>query len=265
MKQYVDLVKRILAEGEDRPDRTGVGTRSIFGHQMEFDLAQGFPLLTLKATHFKSIAHELLWFLDGGTNSRDLEKHGVTIWKEWADTNGGLGPVYGRQWRNWGFGRTKGIDQIAAVVHDIKLNPFSRRHVVSAWNVADLPHMALEPCHVLFQFYVSTDRRLSCHMYQRSADVFLGVPFNIASYALLTHMIAQVTGLSVGKLVISFGDAHLYRSHLDQVNEMLAREERPLPRIELNPEVEDIDDFRYEDIELVGYDPWPAIKAPVAV
>jgi len=264
VKQYVDLVKRILAEGEDRPDRTGVGTRSIFGHQMEFDLTQGFPLLTLKATHFKSIAHELLWFLAGGTNSRDLEKHGVTIWKEWAAEDGSLGPVYGWQWRKWGIG-VRNTDQISQLVRGLKLDPYSRRHIVSAWNVEDLADMALEPCHVLFQFYVSTDKRLSCHMYQRSADVFLGVPFNIASYALLTHMIAQVTGLSVGKLVISFGDAHLYRSHLAQVNEMLAREERPLPRIELNPEVEDIDDFRYEDIELVGYDPWPAIKAPVAV
>lgn len=269
MKQYLDLVDRIMSFGERRPDRTGTGTLSIFGHQMRFDLNTGFPLLTVKAVHTKSLVHELLWFLAGGHNSRDLEAKGVTIWKEWANPETGeLGPIYGKQWRDWGAGAASAgwhYDQIENVIHAIKENPHSRRHIVSAWNVADLPSMALEPCHVMFQFYVSTGGKLSCHMYQRSADVFLGVPFNIASYALLTHMIAQVCGLGVGELVISFGDAHLYVNHLTQVAEMRSRQPLSLPTLELDPRAKNIDDFQYDDITFVGYNPWPAIKAPVAV
>ncbi len=266
MKQYLDLVDRIMSFGERRPDRTGTGTLSIFGHQMRFDLNTGFPLLTVKAVHTKSLVHELLWFLAGGHNSRDLEAKGVTIWKEWANPETGeLGPIYGYQWRGWEAHAGWKIDQIAKVIRDLKVIPHCRSHIVSAWNVEALPTMALAPCHVMFQFYVSMSGKLSCHMYQRSADVFLGVPFNIASYALLTHMIAQVCGLGVGELVISFGDAHLYVNHLTQVAEMRSRQPLSLPTLELNPQVKNIDDFQYDDITFVGYDPWPAIKAPVAV
>ncbi len=264
MRQYLYLLKHVLDHGTKKSDRTGTGTISIFGYQMRFDLEQGFPLVTTKKCHLKSIIHELLWFLQGDTNIRYLKEHGVRIWDEWADGEGNLGPVYGRQWRSWPAGDGLAIDQIAAVVEQIKDNPDSRRLIVSAWNVAELDRMALAPCHILFQFYVS-DGRLSCQLYQRSADIFLGVPFNIASYALLTLMVAQVCGLKPGDFVHTFGDAHLYSNHLEQARLQLAREPRALPVMCLNPEVKDIFAFRYEDFALAGYDPHPAIQAKVAV
>lgn len=264
MHQYLDLLARIRNTGTRKDDRTNTGTLSIFGHQMRFDLAEGFPLVTTKKLHVKSIIHELLWFLQGSTNVRYLREHGVTIWDEWADENGDLGPVYGRQWRAWPTPDGRHIDQIARVVESLKRDPDSRRHIVSAWNVGELDKMALSPCHCLFQFYVA-DGRLSCQLYQRSADVFLGVPFNIASYALLTQMMAQVTGFEPGEFVHTFGDAHLYLTHLDQADQQLKRLPRALPRMEINPEVRSLFDFAYEDFKLVGYDPHPAISAKVAV
>jgi thymidylate synthase len=264
MRPYHDLLRRVLDQGAAKSDRTGTGTLSVFGHQMRFDLAQGFPLVTTKRVHLKSIVHELIWFLAGDTNVRYLRENGVTIWDEWADANGDLGPVYGRQWRSWASPDGRVIDQIAWVQDEIRRNPDSRRLVVTAWNPADLDRMALAPCHCMFQFYVSGGR-LSCQLYQRSADVFLGVPFNIASYALLTHMMAQACGLGPGDFVHSFGDAHLYRNHLDQARTQLAREPRPLPRLALNPGVRSVFDFRYEDVSVEDYDPYPAIRAPVAV
>ncbi|HHN67300.1 MAG TPA: thymidylate synthase [Thermopetrobacter sp.] len=264
MRQYLDLMRRILDEGVRKDDRTGTGTLSVFGHQMRFDLGDGFPLLTTKKLHVRSIFHELLWFLRGDTNIRWLNERKVTIWDEWADENGDLGPVYGAQWRSWPAGDGSTVDQIARVIEEIRTNPDSRRLIVSAWNVADLPKMALPPCHLLFQFHVA-DGRLSCQLYQRSADVFLGVPFNIASYALLTHMIAHVTGLKPGEFVHTLGDAHLYLNHLDQAREQLRRDPRPLPRLRLAREVTDIDDFVFEDFVITGYDPHPHIRAEVAV
>ncbi|MFG1365575.1 thymidylate synthase [Xanthobacter versatilis] len=264
MHQYHDLLRRILNEGVRKDDRTGTGTLSVFGHQMRFDLGEGFPLVTTKKLHLKSIVHELLWFLAGDTNVRYLKDNGVSIWDEWADEKGDLGPVYGHQWRSWPTPEGGVIDQIAQVVSDIRRNPDSRRLIVTAWNPADVPKMALPPCHCLFQFYV-LEGKLSCQLYQRSADVFLGVPFNIASYALLTHMVAQVTGLGVGDFVHTLGDAHLYVNHLEQARAQLERTPRALPRLALNPAVTDLFAFRYEDVEIVGYDPHPAIKAPVAV
>ncbi|MFG1398407.1 thymidylate synthase [Roseixanthobacter pseudopolyaromaticivorans] len=264
MRQYHDLLLRILSEGVRKEDRTGTGTLSVFGHQMRFDLAEGFPLVTTKKLHLKSIVHELLWFLAGDTNIRYLKENGVSIWDEWADANGDLGPVYGHQWRSWPTPEGGVIDQIAQVVSDIKRNPDSRRLIVTAWNPSDVPKMALPPCHCLFQFYVA-DGKLSCQMYQRSADVFLGVPFNIASYALLTAMVAQVAGLKAGDFVHTFGDVHLYSNHVEQAQEQLSRPLRPLPRLVLNPRVRDIFAFRYEDVAIEGYNPHPAIKAPVAV
>jgi thymidylate synthase len=254
----------VLETGVVKRDRTGVGTRSVFGHQMRFNLADGFPLLTTKRLHVKSIIHELLWFLSGDTNVRTLQEHGVRIWNEWADEAGELGPVYGHQWRSWPTPDGGGIDQIARVVAEIRRNPDSRRLIVSAWNVADIERMRLPPCHCLFQFYVA-EGRLSLQLYQRSADIFLGVPFNIASYALLLEMMAQVTGLAVGEFVHTLGDAHLYLNHVEQALAQLGREPRPLPRLRLNPAVNDIFGFRYEDFELAGYDPHPHIAAPVAV
>ena len=264
MQQYLDLLARILEHGGDRADRTGVGTRSIFGHQMRFDLADGFPLVTTKKLHLKSVIHELLWFLAGDTNVDYLRRNGVRIWDEWADAKGDLGPVYGKQWRSWDRPGGGTLDQIAWVEQEIVRNPNSRRLVVTAWNPAEIGDMALPPCHCLFQFYVAGDR-LSCQLYQRSGDVFLGVPFNIASYALLTMMMAQATGLRPGEFVHSFGDVHLYSNHFDQAREQLARNPRPLPRMEINPDVHRIFDFAYEDFALKGYDPHPAIKAQVAV
>jgi thymidylate synthase len=264
MRQYLDLLDRILTRGARKDDRTGTGTLSVFGHQMRFDLAQGFPLVTTKKLHLKSIVHELLWFLAGDTNVRYLREHGVTIWDEWADDRGELGPVYGQQWRSWAAPDGRAIDQMAEVLAEIRRNPHSRRLIVSAWNPADLPRMALAPCHCLFQFYVA-DGKLSCQLYQRSADVFLGVPFNIASYALLTHMVAHVTGHAPGEFIHTFGDAHLYLNHLEQARLQLAREPRALPRLMLNPAVTDLFAFRYEDIVIEGYDPHPLIKAAVAV
>lgn len=264
MEAYHHLLRRILDTGVRKDDRTGTGTLSVFGHQMRFALEEGFPLVTTKKLHLKSIVHELLWFLAGDTNIRYLKENGVTIWDEWADAHGELGPVYGHQWRSWPTPEGGVIDQIAQVVSDIRRNPDSRRLIVTAWNPADVAKMALPPCHCLFQFYV-LEGRLSCQLYQRSADVFLGVPFNIASYALLTHMVAQVTGLKVGDFVHTLGDAHLYTNHLEQAREQLARQPRTLPRLELNPDVTDIFAFRYEDVKIVGYDPHPAIRAPVAV
>ncbi len=264
MKAYHDLLRRVLDEGVRKDDRTGTGTLAVFGHQMRFDLADGFPLVTTKKLHLKSIIHELIWFLRGDTNVRYLQENGVSIWDEWADANGDLGPVYGRQWRSWAAPDGGVVDQIAWVTDEIRRNPDSRRLIVSAWNPADIPKMALAPCHCLFQFFVA-EGRLSCQLYQRSADVFLGVPFNIASYALLTHMMAQVTGLKPGTFVHSFGDTHLYSNHLDQTRLQLSREPRPLPTLRLNPEVKRLEDFRFEDIVIDGYDPHPAIKAPIAI
>ncbi|MCK0208076.1 thymidylate synthase [Starkeya koreensis] len=264
MRQYHELLERVLREGVAKSDRTGTGTLSLFGHQMRFDLAEGFPLVTTKKLHLRSIIHELLWFLAGDTNIAYLKANGVSIWDEWADANGDLGPVYGHQWRSWPDGRGGVIDQIAQVLADIRRNPDSRRLIVSAWNPADVPEMALPPCHCLFQFYV-LDGKLSCQLYQRSADIFLGVPFNIASYALLTHMVAQVSGLKPGDFVHTLGDAHIYSNHVEQVHEQLSRAPRPLPTLKLNPEVDDLFAFRFEDIAVEGYDPHPAIKAPVAV
>jgi thymidylate synthase len=264
VKAYLDLLRHVLEHGTRKDDRTGTGTRSVFGWQMRFPLGDGFPLVTTKKLHLRSIVHELLWFLRGETNVAYLRDHKVTIWDEWADAEGELGPVYGKQWRRWAAADGREIDQIRWVLDEIRRNPDSRRLVVSAWNVAELPEMALMPCHTLFQFYVA-DGRLSCQLYQRSGDIFLGVPFNIASYALLTHMVAQVTGLGVGDFVHTLGDAHLYANHEAQAREQLAREPRPLPTLRLNPDIDDLFAFRYEDIAIEGYDPHPAIKAPVAV
>jgi len=264
MQQYLDLMRRVRDYGVRKEDRTGTGTLSVFGHQMRFDLADGFPLVTTKKLHVKSIIHELIWFLAGDTNIDYLKRNGVGIWDEWADEDGDLGPVYGKQWRSWAAPDGRSIDQISEVVETLKTNPDSRRIIVSAWNPADIPDMALAPCHCLFQFYVA-DGRLSCQLYQRSADIFLGVPFNIASYALLTMMMAQVTGLKPGEFVHTFGDAHLYLNHLEQADEQLSRAPRALPRMEINPDVRSIFGFRYEDFQLTGYDPYPHIKADVAV
>ncbi len=264
MRVYLDFLQYILDNGVEKPDRTGTGTRSIFGYQMRFDLASGFPLVTTKRLHVKSIVYELLWFLQGDTNVRYLQQRGVSIWDEWADENGELGPVYGRQWRSWTAPDGRTIDQIQDVLQQIRTDPDSRRLIVSAWNVGDLPRMALPPCHVLFQFYVS-EGRLSCQLYQRSADVFLGVPFNIASYSLLTLMVAQVSGLQPGEFIHTFGDAHLYSNHLEQAKTQLQREPRPLPTLVINPVVRSLFDFRYEDFRLENYDPHPRIAAPVAV
>lgn len=264
MKQYLELIDRIMREGTVKSDRTGTGTKSIFGHQMRFDLSQGFPALTTKKLHLRSIIHELLWFLRGDTNIKYLHDNGVSIWDEWADENGNLGHVYGYQWRSWPTPDGGSIDQIAQVVEQIRSNPDSRRLIVSAWNVAEIDKMALPPCHSLFQFYVA-DGRLSCQLYQRSGDVFLGVPFNIASYALLTMMVAQVTGLRAGEFVHTLGDAHLYLNHMKQAEEQLSRTPRPHPTMRINPDVHSIFDFRYEDFSLEGYDPYPSIKAPIAV
>ncbi len=264
MRPYLDLLQHILAHGHAKEDRTGTGTSSIFGHQMRFDLADGFPLVTTKKVHLKSIIHELLWFIQGDTNVRYLQEHGVRIWDEWADDRGDLGPIYGAQWRSWPAPDGGTIDQLTRVVEQIRTDPDSRRHVVSAWNPAALPAMALPPCHILFQFYVA-DGRLSCQLYQRSADVFLGVPFNIASYSLLTMMVAQVTDLAPGDFVHTFGDVHLYRNHLDQARLQLSRAPRALPTMYLNPAVQSVFDFTYDDFRLEGYDPYPRIAAEVAV
>ena len=264
MRQYLDLMRHVRDTGTRKEDRTGTGTVSVFGYQMRFDLADGFPVVTTKKLHLRSIIHELLWFLQGDTNIKYLKDNGVRIWDEWADENGDLGPVYGYQWRSWPAPHGKSIDQISQLIDQIRNNPDSRRLMVSAWNPADVDHMALPPCHCLFQFYVA-DGRLSCQLYQRSADIFLGVPFNIASYALLTMMIAQVTGLEPGEFVHTFGDAHIYLNHLDQVETQLARDPLPLPVMKLNPEVKSVFDFTYDDFELVGYEAHPHIKAQVAV
>lgn len=272
MKQYLDLLKHVLENGEERSDRTGTGTLSTFGYQTRYDLAEGFPLVTTKKCHLKSIIHELLWFLSGDTNIKYLKEHGVSIWDEWADEHGDLGPVYGFQWRHWGAssktGRqhtSAGIDQIAALLRGLREQPFSRRHIVNAWNVSDLDQMALPPCHSLFQFYVHQDGRLSCQLYQRSADVFLGVPFNIASYALLTLMVAQVSDLKPGHFIHSIGDAHLYANHLEQARLQLTREPKPLPQMRLNPAVRDLFEFTYDDFTLENYESHPAIKAAISV
>ncbi|MCR5547896.1 MAG: thymidylate synthase [Bacteroidales bacterium] len=264
MKQYLDLLREIMDKGVVKADRTGVGTKSIFGHQMRFDLSEGFPLLTTKKVHLRSIIHELLWFISGDTNIGYLHDNKVSIWDEWADENGDLGPVYGKQWRSWQTPDGRSIDQLSDVIRTIRENPDSRRMIVCAWNPSDVDKMALPPCHCFFQFYVA-EGRLSCQLYQRSADTFLGVPFNIASYALLTMMIAQVCDLKPGEFVHTTGDTHIYLNHFDQIREQLSREPRPLPVMKLNPEVRSIFDFKYEDFTLEGYDPWPAIKAPVAV
>lgn len=264
MKQYLDLLKHIRDNGVVKQDRTGIGTKSIFGYQMRFDLQQGFPLLTTKKVHLKSIIYELLWFISGDTNIKYLKEHGVSIWDEWADTNGDLGPVYGHQWRSWPTPDGKSIDQLANVIDTIKNNPDSRRILVSAWNPGEVDKMALPPCHCLFQFYVA-EGNLSCQLYQRSADTFLGVPFNIASYSLLTMMIAQVCGLQPGEFIHTTGDTHLYLNHIEQVDLQLSREPRVLPKMIINPEVTDLFSFKYEDFRLEGYEPWPTIKAPVAV
>ena len=264
MKQYLDLLNHVLENGVSKEDRTQTGTISTFGYQMRFNLADGFPLVTTKKVHLKSIIHELLWFIQGDTNIQYLQENGVRIWNEWADEEGNLGPVYGKQWRRWEGGNGQVIDQLADVVEQIKTNPNSRRLIVNAWNVGELDQMALPPCHLLFQFYVS-EGKLSCMLYQRSADIFLGVPFNIASYALLTMMIAQVTGLELGEFVHTLGDAHIYKNHLEQVQTQLSREVRSLPRMKLNPNVKSLFDFKYEDFELEGYDPHPILKGMVSV
>jgi thymidylate synthase len=264
MKAYLDLLRHIKTNGTFKSDRTGTGTTSVFGYQMRFNLEEGFPLVTTKKTHLKSIIYELLWFLKGETNIAYLKENGVSIWDEWADENGNLGPVYGKQWRSWEGANGEVIDQIKEVIHTLKTNPDSRRIIVSAWNVAELPKMALMPCHSLFQFYVANGK-LSCQLYQRSADVFLGVPFNIASYALLTMMLAQVCDLGLGDFVWTGGDTHLYSNHMEQVETQLNREPRALPKMKLNPDVKDIFDFKFEDFTLEGYDPYPGIKAPVAI
>jgi thymidylate synthase len=264
MKQYLDLLRHILETGVEKGDRTGTGTLSVFGYQMRFDLRAGFPLLTTKKLHTRSIVHELLWFLSGSTNVRPLNENGVTIWDEWAGPDGELGPIYGHQWRSWPTPDGGTVDQIAQVLQQIKTNPDSRRLIVSAWNVADLGKMKLPPCHALFQFWVA-DGRLSCQLYQRSADVFLGVPFNIASYALLTEMVARATGLQAGEFIHTLGDAHLYLNHLEQARLQLERAPRPLPRLELNPDVASLFDTNYDDVRIAGYDPHPAIKAPIAI
>jgi thymidylate synthase len=264
MQPYLELLRHVRDHGTEKSDRTGTGTRSVFGWQMRYDLARGFPLVTTKKLHLRSIVHELIWFLQGDTNVAYLKENGVSIWDEWADANGDLGPIYGRQWRAWPTADGKVVDQIAWVVDEIKRNPDSRRLIVSAWNVGELPKMALMPCHTMFQFYVANGK-LSCQLYQRSGDIFLGIPFNIASYALLTHMIAQVTGLEVGDFVHTLGDAHLYSNHIEQADKQLLREPRALPKLSLNPEVKSIFDFRFEDVAIVDYDPYPAIRAPVAV
>ncbi len=264
MEQYLDLLRRVRTEGIAKTDRTGTGTLSVFGHQMRFDLAKGFPLVTTKKLHLKSIIHELIWFLAGDTNTKYLTENGVGIWDEWADANRDLGPVYGKQWRSWAAPDGRSIDQISDVLATLKRDPDSRRIIVSAWNPADIPKMALAPCHCLFQFYVA-DGKLSCQLYQRSADVFLGVPFNIASYALLTMMMAQITGLKAGDFVHTFGDAHLYSNHIEQADLQLSRTPRALAAMHINPDVPSLFSFKYEDFRLEGYDPWPHIKAPVAV
>ena len=264
MKQYLDLMQKVLNEGQEKSDRTGTGTLSIFGHQMEFDLSDGFPLVTTKKVHLKSIVHELIWFLQGSTNISYLKENGVSIWDEWADEKGDLGPVYGAQWRSWPDGNNGTIDQIQNLIQGIKTNPDSRRHIVSAWNPALVDEMALPPCHSLFQFYVANEK-LSCQLYQRSADIFLGVPFNIASYALLTHMVAHVCNLKAGKFVHTFGDAHLYLNHLDQAKLQLSRDTKILPELKLNSEIKNIFDFKFEDIEIINYESHPSISAPIAV
>lgn len=264
MRQYLNLMQRILDEGVEKHDRTGTGTLSVFGHQMRFDLSEGFPVVTTKKLHLRSIIHELLWFLQGDTNIKYLKENKVRIWDEWADEDGNLGPVYGKQWRSWQTPSGETIDQVSQLVQQIKQNPDSRRLIVSAWNVADVPHMALPPCHLLFQFYVA-EGKLSCQLYQRSADVFLGVPFNIASYSLLTMMLAQVCDLQPGDFVHTFGDAHLYSNHLEQTKLQLSREPKSLPTMKINPDVKDIFAFKFEDFELIDYDPHPHISAPVAV
>ncbi len=264
MRQYLDLMQHVLDHGTNKSDRTGTGTVSVFGYQMRFDLTRGFPLLTTKKVHLRSIIHELLWFLQGSTNIKYLRDNGVSIWDEWADENGNLGPVYGKQWRSWATVDGRTVDQISEVIAQIKKNPDSRRLIVSAWNVGELNQMALAPCHAFFQFYVA-DGKLSCQLYQRSADIFLGVPFNIASYALLTLMVAQVCNLKPGDFVHTFGDAHLYANHMEQTQLQLSREPRPLPTMKINPDVNDIFNFKFEDFTLENYDPYPAIKAPVAI
>jgi thymidylate synthase len=264
MRQYLELLRHVLEHGTDKPDRTGTGTKSVFGRQMRFDLADGFPLVTTKKLHVRSIVHELIWFLRGETNTRYLTDNKVTIWDEWADADGELGPVYGKQWRSWACPDGRTVDQIAWVVDEIRRNPDSRRLIVSAWNVADLPRMALMPCHTMFQFYVAGGK-LSCQLYQRSGDIFLGVPFNIASYALLTHMVAQATNLVPGDFVHTLGDAHLYSNHFEQAREQLSRTPRPLPKLALSPGVHSLFDFTYDDVAITGYEPHAAIKAPVAV
>lgn len=264
MQAYLNMLSHIMENGVDKPDRTGTGIRSVFGYQMRFDLSEGFPMVTTKKLHLRSIIHELLWFLKGDTNIAYLKENGVKIWDEWADENGDLGPVYGYQWRSWPAPNGEHIDQISKLIENIKSNPYSRRHIVSAWNPALVDDMALPPCHSLFQFYVA-DGKLSCQLYQRSADTFLGVPFNIASYALLTLMVAQVCDLKPGDFVHSFGDAHIYSNHFEQVKEQLSRSPRQLPQMKINPEVSNIFDFKFEDFEVVNYDPRPTIKAPIAV
>ena len=264
MKQYHDLLRHVMETGSDKSDRTGTGTRSVFGYQMRFNLNDGFPVVTTKKLHLRSIIHELLWFLKGDSNIKYLKDNGVSIWDEWADENGELGPVYGVQWRSWPTTKGETIDQIEKLVNSIKNNPDSRRHIVSAWNVSEVENMALPPCHTMFQFYVA-DGKLSCQLYQRSADIFLGVPFNIASYALLTLMLAQVCDLEPGDFVHTFGDAHIYSNHFEQVEKQLSRDFRPLPTMKINPEIKNLFDFKYEDFELLNYDPHPGIKAPIAV